>query len=214
MGKTYETNVRLGDVVSTRQIIPPRSGISYDPLPEVAKWSLLASLCQAISCLHELHLIHADISGRNVYIRWANSSDPKAYVIDAFNGLSDTGGNPEVGAMRSDVCCPVSLRKARYTSATDVYCMAWWITHIALAKNPYAMEYALPNLRDVEENNAVIYNRHEYAKEGLGDSKDALPKWLWEILVSAIREAPDNRPSSRELTYAVHDHWVNFGDRR
>lgn len=214
MGRRLSQSVRIGAIISDRRLIPSRTSSADDPLPTVAKWSFLDSLCQAISSLHEIGLIHADISSSNVFVRWPESRDPKAYVIDAFNGFSTTGGNRELGIMRSDVFCPQSLRRGEYTEATDVYCLAWWIVHIAVTADPIGAKLQLPSIRDVTEGTKILYGRHKYVTEGLEINRGALPSWLFDILEESLRMSPADRPSSRELTYAVHDHWLNYGDAR
>lgn len=213
-GKNQLKCVTLGDVISFRNIIPSCSEYDYDPLPPQAKWSLLDSLSQAIASLHHVGLIHADISSNNVFIRWPNSSDPKAYVIDAFNGFGVDGGNEEVGYMHSDVYCPTSLRARQYTPATDVYCLGWWIAHIGVARNPEVQRMDRPSLQEIRTASGVFYRRHEYVLDALKQNRDGLPVWLYDVVSSALEVNPDYRPTSRELTYAVHDYWLNFGDTR
>ena len=212
--KSYRCGVRLGDVVSTRSAIPQRSGRTGDPLPDCAKWSILDSLCQTIASLHHIGLIHADISSNNVYVRWPESSDPKAYTIDAFNGFSALSNNEHLGHMRSDVFCPTSLYRQQYTPATDTYCLAWWISHIAVVANPIASELPVPGYDDIKLRSDTLYIRHRYVSEGLNNARSSLPRTLYDMLTSAISEDPYGRPSARELCYLVHDHWMNFGDER
>lgn len=212
--KSYRSEVRIGDVVSTRSVLPQRSGRQGDPLSECAKWSFLDSLCQAIASLHHIGLIHADISSNNVYVRWPESSDPKAYVIDAFNGFCTQGDNQHLGHMRSDVFCPTSLYRKQYTPATDTYCLAWWISHLAVIANPDASELPVPGLEDIRLRSDALYFRHRYVFEGLINARSSLPSDLYDVLTAAIDEEPCRRPSARELCYSVHDHWMNFGDYR
>jgi len=213
-GKEQLKYATLGDVVSFRNIICCRSENDYDPLPPQAKWSLLDSLTQAIASLHHIGLIHADISSNNVLVRWPNSSDPKAYVIDAFNGFGVEGGNEEVGYMYSDVYCPSSLRARRYTPATDVYCLGWWITHVGMARNPEVQQMRRPSTEEIRSASGVFYRRHEYAIDALKQNRKTLPVWLYDVVSSALETNPENRPTSRDLMHAVHDYWLNFGDSR
>lgn len=207
--------MRIGDIISDEHhIIPRQTSNSNDPLPPTAKWSFLDSLCQAVASLHELGLIHADISSNNVLVRWSDSKDPKAYVIDAFNGFSTTGGNKALRGMRSDVFCPRSLQLGEYTAATDVYCLTWWIVHIAITADPIGAKLPPPSTRDIVEGNDNLYLRHKYVTEGLALGRNTIPSWLHSILEESLRLEPADRPSARDLTYAVHDHWLNYGDSR
>ena len=124
MGKSVRKEVLLRHVISCNEHVIHREKNSDDPLSDPAKWSILDSLCQTIAALHDLHLVHLDISGSNVLVRWSESHDPKVYVIDAFNGYSDTGGNRELGHMLGNVYCPTSVQRCDYTPASDVYCLA------------------------------------------------------------------------------------------
>lgn len=215
LGRRSRQLVRIGSIIpGERHIIPERTGNSDDPLPPTAKWSFLDSLCQAIASLHWLGLVHADISSNNVLVRWADSGDPKAYVIDAFNGFSTTGGNKKLKGMRSDVFCPRSFQLGQYTAATDVYCLAWWIVHIAVTADPIGARLPLPSYHDATEGNDVLYQRHKYVTEGLELGRDTIPSWLRSILKESLRLDPADRPSARDLTYAVHDHWLSYGDSR
>ena len=215
MGRRSKKPVRIGDIISDeRHIIPRQTSDSNDPLLPTAKWSFLDSLCQAVASLHELGLIHADISSNNILVRWSDSKDPKAYVIDAFNGFSTTGGNKALGRMRSDVFCPRSLQLGEYTAATDVYCLTWWIVHIAITANPIGAKLPPPSTRDIVEGNDNLYLRHKYVTEGLELGRNTIPSWLYSILEESLRLEPADRPSARDLTYAVHDHWLNYGDSR
>ena len=208
MGRRSSRDVLIGNIVSDRHLIPSRTGSANDPLPPNAKWSFLSSLCEAISFLHELGLIHADISSNNVFVRWAESDDPKAYVIDAFNGFSTAGGNRELKGMRSDVFCPQSFRLGEYTPATDVYCLAWWIVHIAVTADPIGAKLPRPSMRDAAEEADVLYLRHRYVVEGLDLGRKNLSKDLLSVLKEALQEPPASRPSSRELAHVVTEHWL------
>lgn len=187
---------------------------SDDSLEDAAKWSILDSLCQTIASFHDLHLVHGDLSSSNVLIRWAESNDPKVYVIDAFNGLSDSGGNRELGHMLSDVYCPTSVKNCEYTTASDVYCLAWWVMHIAVAADPNALRLPRPNFYDSASVKRNLFLRHEYVVKHLPDARRKFPKWLYQMLISCIDTEPKDRPNTWELAYAVHDYWLGFGDER
>lgn len=206
--------ILLGDVISAGGRIDSRTGNFNDPLPEVAKWSLLASLCESISSLHVLGLSHGDISSTNVYVRWPESDDPKAYVIDAFNGLSSNGKNVSGQRLRAsrmftDAYCPYSVRDALYTEASDVYALAYWVTHLTLGRTLLPRS-SFANLKDTTGMKQAFWWRDVYVRRTLQQKGRDLPAWLYNVLCAAIFEKPERRPSSRELTYAVHDHWLNL----
>lgn len=212
-GRSASKPVLLRHVVYDQHFIHPKRN-SDDPLVDAAKWSLLDSLCQTIASMHELHLIHGDLSSNNVLVRWAESHDPKVYVIDAFNGFGDTGGNRELKYMYNDVFCPLSVRRGEYTTATDVYCLAWWVMHIAVAANPVAMRLPVPTFSDVSDGKDSVFIRHRYVVDSLPSARRMLPKWLFDLLSVCLDDEPRDRPDARELAYAVHDYWKSFGDER
>lgn len=212
-GEPHLIRTRLGDVICDSSNIARNGGTRENPLTEVAKWSILDSLCQTIACLHHIGLIHADISSSNVFIRWPESTDPKVYVFDAFSGLSSEDDNNEV--ILSDVFCPFSVRSAKYTAATDVYCLAWWVVHLTMAQDPlFPHSVPRPDHDSVKNGGKHLYTRHQYAVTGCTDNRQLVPKSLHNLLSAALLEAPQNRPSAKELAYAVHDHWMCFGDLR
>ncbi len=212
-GKSARKAVLLRHVISREHVIH-REKNSDDPLSDPAKWSILDSLCQTITALHYLHLVHLDISGSNVLVRWPESHDPKVYVIDAFNGYSDTSGNRELGYMFGNVYCPTSVQRCDYTPASDVYCLAWWVMHLTVAKDPSALGLELPNFTNQASVKKNLFLRHEYVTKHLPDARRKFPKWLYETLESCLVIEPKDRPTSRELSLDVHDYWMNFGDAR
>ena len=209
---TEKQCVTLNYIVSRndRFINPNRE--PNDQLTEIAKWSFLDSLCQAINSLHALHLIHADISSSNVFVRWADSSTPKAYVIDAFNGYSDVGGNKELKHMFSDVYCPISVLRCEYTPATDVYCLAWWIIHIVFGMDPEPIREARPGIRALKAKSSVVFSRHNYVVSNFPKARRVLPSNFFYTLLDCIHEDPEKRPTSGELFAVVHDYWMNLSE--
>ena len=214
MGKSVRKEVLLRHVISCNEHVIRRERNSDDPLSDPAKWSILDSLCGTIAALHDLHLVHLDISGSNVLVRWSESHDPKVYVIDAFNGYSDTSGNRELGHMLGNVYCPTSVQRCDYTPASDVYCLAWWVMHLAVAKDPSALSLELPNFTNQASVKKNLFLRHEYVIKHLPNARRKFPKWLYETLDSCLVIEPKDRPTSRELSLDVHDYWMNFGDAR
>jgi kinase domain protein len=216
--KTIYSNAK-GKEVKLRSIISENSyintfGKSNSGLIDVAKWSLLDSFCQTIASLHSLQLIHGDLSSSNTFVRWAESTDPKVYVIDAFNGYSYSDGNKELGVMISDVYCPISVRRCEYTPSSDVYCLAWWIMHIAFGMDPGAIDSPRPKLQDIKNGAPILFARHNYVVSSLPKARKQLSNEFFNVLESCLCEGPENRPDAIELACNVHNYWKDFGDER
>ena len=86
--------------------------------------------------------------------------------------------------------------------------------HIAITADPIGAKLPPPSTRDIVEGNDNLYLRHKYVTEGLALGRNTIPSWLHSILEESLRLEPADRPSARDLTYAVHDHWLNYGDSR
>lgn len=210
-GKGME--VKLRNIISEKSYINT-FGKSNSGLIDVAKWSLLDSFCQTIASLHSLQLIHGDLSSSNTLVRWAESTDPKVYVIDAFNGYSYSDGNKELGVMISDVYCPISVRRCEYTPSSDVYCLAWWIMHIVFGMDPEPIRSARPKLQDIKNGAPILFARHNYVVSSLPKARKQLSNEFFNVLESCLCEGPENRPDAIELACNVHNYWKDFGDER
>lgn len=149
---------------------------------ENRRWKMLLSLVETVYCMHEMNLIHGDLSMANVL---ADGED-EVYLIDASDCLIEFDNTPIRGIHReSGPLWDPYISKHGLSKRTDVFVLAWWIVCLFQGRITKAYEGCASELR------------HDTAARF-----ESLSPGLPDLLRRALGITPQ-RPSLRSLYPAV-----------
>ncbi|KDN45860.1 hypothetical protein RSAG8_04693, partial [Rhizoctonia solani AG-8 WAC10335] len=170
-------------------------------VPGVDRYNMCAQICEGLSYLHRIRIVHCDLKGANVLV-----SDGGIPLLTDFGTSLISDRTLRFTATTSGLSCTLRWSAAEilqqtnpHTQASDVYALGMTIYETVSGEIPYhgKNEYNVIRLVTLEKE---LPERPKCMP--IGDRK---ADKLWKLLVQCWSYEPEGRPSAAEITSAMKE---------
>lgn len=166
---------------------------SDEPMSFLQATATLRPVLQALSELHEAHLVHGNLKAENVFVTSPNSGAPKATLLDGgLHYLRLREANRDrvavVGAANPRSVAPEVLTGHAVTAAADLYAVGVILFELLTGSAPFAGSTAATL--------AVAHLSEEAARPSELTTQGTISPEVDELVLSLLAKHPEERPAS------------------
>ncbi|CAE7080578.1 unnamed protein product [Rhizoctonia solani] len=170
-------------------------------VPGVNRYDMCAQICEGLSYLHQIHIVHCDLKGANVLV-----SDNGTPLLTDFGTSLMSDRTLRFTATTSGLSCTLRWSAAEilqqtnpHTKASDVYALGMTIYETITGEIPYhgKNEFNVMRLVTLEKE---LPERPQCMLVG-----DRRADKLWEMLVQCWSYEPEARPSAADVAMAMKE---------
>ena len=153
---------------------------------------LARQVALALAAAHEGGIVHRDIKPENLMLR------PDGFVKVLDFGLAHRLAGPAASAATMSgrapggtlrYMSPEQLRDEPVTGASDIFSLGIVLYEFAAGRHPFESTYAWE----------TAYAIHSRKPAPPSQANPAIPAWLDRLILSMLAQAPESRPSARDL---------------